>query len=158
MRGKLPINREWRDVMIDTGAAVNVITNEVKEDLGLKIVKGSRVRCVLANGDKIASKGKTMLELEIGENIVPIEVEVIEANGYEIIIGNETLQEVNANIDFKDKVVTLEIDGDTLEIPVSCTRKLVENIEEYDENEDELFDIDEESEYDECELWDEVKC
>ncbi|CAG8779466.1 11590_t:CDS:2, partial [Rhizophagus irregularis] len=54
-RGKLIINQELKDVMFDTGAAVNVITSQIMDEMDLKIEEPSTVRCVMINEDKLTS-------------------------------------------------------------------------------------------------------
>src|SRR6185295_15524351 len=107
------------------GAAVNVITNGIREELNLKIEEGSKVRCVMANGDKIGSLGVTTINLAFGNEDIPIRVEIIESDKDEIILGNGILKELQANIDFKEDTVTLWKDETFLEIPVRFTKGII---------------------------------
>ncbi|PKB94271.1 hypothetical protein RhiirA5_439166 [Rhizophagus irregularis] len=98
-RGKLIINQELKDVMFDTGAAVNVITSQIMDEMDLKIEEPSTVRCVMINEDKLASRGTTTIYIQFGDKEIPIKVEVIDSGKNEIVLGNGVLDMFKANID-----------------------------------------------------------
>ena len=79
LRCQVKINDTEIQAIIDTGAATNIISDKLLEKLGLEIQEPSRSRFTIANGDKTASLGKTEIQLEIGDWIIPITVEVIES-------------------------------------------------------------------------------
>ena len=94
MKTQLRINKKDIEVVIDSGAAISVITEKLRKELSLKIIGKSDITCTLANGGKIASLGKVNTEIEIYEKLViPIILDVIESNQKEVIIGNDLLNE-----------------------------------------------------------------
>ncbi|CAG8773646.1 11022_t:CDS:2, partial [Rhizophagus irregularis] len=117
LRGKLIINQELKDVMFDTGAAVNVITSQIMDEMDLRIEEPSTVRCVMINEDKVASRGTTTIYIQFGDKEVPIKVEVIDSGKNEIVLGNGVLDMFKANIDYTDKTIILKMDNETMDVP-----------------------------------------
>ena len=145
MKTQLRINNKDIEVIVDSGAAISVITEKLRKELNLKVIRKSDITCTLANGGKIASLGKINTEIEIYERIIiPITLDVIESNQREVIIGNDLLNEWNANINYKDKILELEDEEEIISIPVWYIRK----IEELDESEESEYESEsEKSEY-----------
>ena len=79
--------------IIDTGAAVSAITSALLKETQFNITEKSNTRCIMADGNRIASLGKSEIEIEIGEIITPIIVEVIDSKDWTLIIGNDFLSE-----------------------------------------------------------------
>jgi predicted aspartyl protease len=130
--------------IIDTGAAASAITSELLKETQYRIEEKSNTRCIMANGTKIASLGKTEIKIEIGEIITPVTVEVIDSKDWTLIIGNDFLGEWNSNINFESETLTLQDNEITIQIPVTYTRqkKVTFEVPEEDDEED-----DEEDEY-----------
>ena len=145
MKTQLRISNRDIEVIIDSGAAISVITEKLRKELSLRIIGKSNITCTLANGEKIASLGKVNTEIEIYEKLViPITLDVIESNQKEIIIGNDLLNEWNANINYKDKMLELEDEEEIISIPVWYIRQ----IEESEESEESEYESEsEKSEY-----------
>jgi predicted aspartyl protease len=137
MRCELEVNDIMVDVIIDTGAAINVMSNKLRKILNAPIEQKSNFRCIMANGQKVASLGKTTLNIGINEDIIlPIEVDVIDSIGKDLIIGNETLKDINAHIDFENKILEIEDnEGTIIEIPVEyeITSKKIENDKNFED-------------------------
>ncbi|GET54019.1 hypothetical protein GLOIN_2v1765994 [Rhizophagus irregularis DAOM 181602=DAOM 197198] len=113
---------ELKDVMFDTGAAVNVITSQIMDEMDLRIEEPSTVRCVMINEDKVASRGTTTIYIQFGDKEIPIKVE--------------------ANIDYTDKTIILKMDNETMDVPVKYIQKTIKGFEETlieDELLDELY-------------------
>ena len=145
MKTQLRISNKDIEVIIDSGAAISVITEKLRKELSLKIIGKSNITCTLANGGKIASLGKVNTEIEIYEKLViPITLDVIESNQKEVIIGNDLLNEWNANINYKDKMLELEDEEEIISIPVWY----IKQIEESDDSEESEYESEsEKSEY-----------
>ena len=125
--------------IIDTGAATNIITTTLLNTLQIPIHKSSETRFVMANGDKQASLGKSDIEVELESWNIPIEVEIIESNKKEILLGTKFLAELEGKIDLKAKILTLKINNETIKIPIWYTQKEMQMInepEEYSDSED----------------------
>ena len=145
MKTRVTINNRYIETVVDSGAAISIITDKLRKELKLPITDKSNITCTLANGGRIASLGKTGTEIIIGGIIVPIVLDVIESKQKEIIIGNDSLDEWNAVINYKDKTLELDDNEEIVIIPVWYFKKRDEN-EEY-ESESETEDEIEESEY-----------
>jgi predicted aspartyl protease len=120
MAMKTILNVEGKEIkiIIDAEAATSVITNKLKKELDIPIQKGSNVRFVLANGNKIAALGKTEVEIQINNKKIPIEVEIMDSKEKYIIIGNNILKKWNANIDFEEKILEISNNDEEVIIPI----------------------------------------
>lgn len=152
MRGILEINDENREVIIDSGAASNVITTALMKEMELEIEEPSNFRCIMANGAKVASLGKTTVNIGINEELMlPVQVNVLKSENKELIIGNDTLREMNARIDYEKKVLEIRIDGEEIiEILVEYERDIkVESRVESERKSEQEYEEELESEYEE---------
>ncbi|GBC09218.1 hypothetical protein RclHR1_00870009 [Rhizophagus clarus] len=136
--------------IIDTGAAASAISSSLLNETQFKITEKSNTRCIIADGSRVASLGKTEIEIEIGEIITPILVEVIDSIDWTLIIGNNFLAEWSSNIDFESKTMTLQDEDYIIRIPISYYRhkKVTFEINEESNSEDEF------EEYEEIETFD----
>jgi hypothetical protein len=136
--------------VIDTGAATNVMSHSQMQELGLKITKGSKTQLTLADGIKKASMGKASIEIEIGEYIIPVQVEVIESKSVDLLLGTELLSQIQGKIDFEKNKLTFQAEDDEVEIPIYYTRKqILRNIQdnEGEDSEEEFEETDYERDY-----------
>ncbi|GES94931.1 ribonuclease H-like domain-containing protein [Rhizophagus clarus] len=120
--------------IIDTGAAASAISSALLEETQFAITEKSNTRCIMADGSRVASLGKTEIEIEIGEIITPILVEVIDSKDWTLIIGNDFLAEWNSNIDFESKTMTLQDKEYIIEIPITYYRQKKVTFEVHEEN------------------------
>ncbi|CAB4420776.1 unnamed protein product [Rhizophagus irregularis] len=132
--------------IVDTGAAISVITNTLRKRLGTPISETSNIRCTIANGNKIASLGRTEIDIEVQEWIIPAIMEVIDSEENELIIGNDILKEWNANINFEDKTLILQDGEEIIEIPTEYYLTKTQNNQVNPNGEESDFES-EESEY-----------
>ena len=142
------INETEIQVIVDTGAATTIISNKLLEELGLTIQEPSKAVFIIANGGKTASLGKTEIELEIGDWIIPITAEIIESRNKDLIIGTKTLSQYKGKIDLEQKKVILNTNEDQIEIPIYYTKEEMEEVSDDDDDEysDEYEETDEEVE------------
>jgi hypothetical protein len=144
MKANLMINDQRIEVIIDSGAGPNVISNKLRQELDIPINSKSSERCTLANGQTIASLGKALVYLTINDNLeIPIVTEVIDSRAKEMIIGNDALGEWNAIIDYKDQVLWINYESKDIKIPINYIRE----IEDSDDDED--YEIEPEYDYEE---------
>ena len=103
------------------------------------------------NGTRIASLGKSIIEIEIDEIVTEIEVEVINSQDKMLIIGNDFMKNWRANINFETHTLTLNDQGYEIYIPVEYIKSNKVRFEtpsqdEYvEEEEDPNYEEDEES-------------
>ncbi|PKB93815.1 hypothetical protein RhiirA5_440251 [Rhizophagus irregularis] len=135
------INNKEIEVVIDSGAAISVITEKLRKELDIPIRGKSNITCTLADGGKIASLGKVNTEIKVYKELVlPITLDVIDSKQKEIIIGNDLLDKWNANINYKEKVLELENDEEIIDIPVWYIKQVEESEESDYESESEESD------------------
>ncbi|UZO02241.1 uncharacterized protein OCT59_020730 [Rhizophagus irregularis] len=102
----------------------------------------------MANGTRVASKGKIEITIEINENTkMKIIMDVIESVEKELILGNDVLREKKGIIDYNEKILILKEDGKDIEIPIEYENN-DENIND-DNDSDDSEDDDSENEYEE---------
>jgi predicted aspartyl protease len=154
MAMKTILNVEGKEVkiIIDTGAATSVITNKLRKELDIPIQKGSNIRFVLADGNKIAALGRTEVKIQINSKKIPIEVEIMDSKEKYIIIGNDILKKWNANIDFEEKILEITNNDEEIMIPIEYEKnkmiksEIIEN-NTSDEETEYTSESEEESEY-----------
>src|SRR3984957_1909828 len=75
--------------IVDTGAAASAMASALLKETQFNITEKSNTRCIMADGNRIASLGKSEIEIEIREIITPIIVEDIDSKDWTLIIGND---------------------------------------------------------------------
>src|SRR5881227_2910015 len=100
MKSKAEIEDVEIDAIIDTGAAISAMTRSLMEELGYKINRSSDVVIVTADGTKSRSLGKIVdMELILNGVDTIVTVQVIESKDRTLILGNDWLKKVKAQID-----------------------------------------------------------
>lgn len=143
MKTPVLINGYEIKAIVDTGAATCAISKRLLNEIGEEIEKSSNTRCIMANGSKTASLGRTMIEMEMEEIIIEIEVEVINSQERMLIIGNDFMSEWKANINFENNILTIIDQENEIYIPieyVKSNRITFENPIEEEELEDEYIE------------------
>ncbi|GBB94937.1 hypothetical protein RclHR1_24450003 [Rhizophagus clarus] len=120
----LRINGKEVRIIIDSGAAVSVISNNLRKKLGIDDIRPSRSSFTIANGTKVASIEKIKIMLEINDNIkIPVVIEVMDKDREELILGNDILGKKDSVIDFENKEVRIIEQEEVVSIPIEYTRK-----------------------------------
>ena len=66
--------------MLDSGAAVSIITEKLRQQLGLKVNRPSKIVVITANGTKQQALGEIQsVEIVIKTLLVPMKLQVIES-------------------------------------------------------------------------------
>ena len=125
------------DAIIDTGAAISAITRGLMRELGYKINQSSNVRITNANGIKTRSLGKISdMELTVSGIDTSVTVEVIESEDSTLILGNDWLKKVKAQIDMNKGKVSIKGVNGFVDIPIEFSTGKEENDDkEYEEEE-----------------------
>jgi len=94
---------------IDSGAATSVITSKLMKRLKEEIDSPSKIIITTITGDSKRSLGVISdLRIKVNGTLTPIDVEVIEEPKVEkLILGNDYLSMVNANMKYHDMKVVL---------------------------------------------------
>jgi len=103
---KVSINGITYDALVDTGAAVSLIAGRVYDswqNAGIKL-QASPVRLQTVSGQELPTKGKVRLDVR---PFGLIDLCVVERMGADIIIGSDTLDEVDADVLYKDRRIRI---------------------------------------------------
>lgn len=154
VRCDITINNTTIRAVVDTGAATNIMTSSLLRQLNLEIEESSKTRFIIANGERQASLGKTEIEIEVNDWIIPVKVEVIESRKKELLLGTKFLAEMKGLIDLEKQTMTLKIEEQDILIPIYYSQKQLkedeiendtsesENTDEYDNYEETDEEID----------------
>jgi predicted aspartyl protease len=134
MKSKAEIEDVEIDAIIDTGAAISAMTRSLMEELGYKIDKSSDVIIVTADGTKSRSLGKIIdMELTLNGINTIVTVQVIESKDRTLILGNDWLKKVKAQIDMDKGKINIKGKEGYVNIPVEFFVKRDEIDESYEE-------------------------
>ncbi|RHZ79395.1 hypothetical protein Glove_147g60 [Diversispora epigaea] len=124
--------------IVDSGAAISIVTRDAMEQLGYEIEEASKSIILPATGKKTQPLGVIRdLPITIQDQTIPIDVEVIDAATYSLLLGNNWLMKANASYNWSDQELTLRWRGKTLTIPANCSKETKEEFSELIENTDE---------------------
>jgi hypothetical protein len=95
---------------------------------------------VTANGEKVASLGRLIIEIELGDDTtIPVEVQIIElkdSKDRNLIIENDVIEKKKGNVDYNNRILTLQHKGKDVEMPFDFEHKEERNKAEDDEEYD----------------------
>ena len=85
----------------------------------------------------MAALGKAVIEMEIGEKMIKVEVQIIESKKRDFIMGTKLFAKAKGNIDFENKRLWLMIKGKEISVPIyfEKQKKSNENSENNENNE-----------------------
>jgi len=108
--------------LVDTGAGPSTITDKLRRELGIPIIKKSNVILTIADGKSIASLGIAEIDMEIDDELgLTLEVEVIDSRKKDLILGTDLLK--YGIIDMKERLLTIKFEGEIYEIPIDYERR-----------------------------------
>jgi Aspartyl protease len=147
--------------IVDSGAATNIMTSKLQKELNVRIIDKSKTVFTIANGEKVAALGKAVIEMEIGEKVMNVEVQIIESKKRDFILGTKLFAETKGNIDFENKRLWLIIEGKEVSVPIYFEKQRKDvrigenNNEENNENEENEYEENEYESNEEQELYEE---
>jgi hypothetical protein len=141
MRAELEVEDQLISAIIDTGAAVSVITDKLRRKLNIPIFGKSKFRCTIANGQKIAALGKANITIRYKDELEIIrEIEVIESKEEDLILGNDIWKLFKTKINYEEEIMEVEEEGETIIIPIRYEREIIyeseESEDEYESNDE----------------------
>jgi hypothetical protein len=124
--------------IVDSGAAISIITCDAMEQLGYEIEEASKSIILPATGVKTQPLGIIRdLPITIQGQTIPIDVEVIDAATYSLLLGNNWLMKANASYNWREQELTLRWRGKTLTVPANCSKETKEEFSEIKANTEE---------------------
>ena len=107
---KVKIEDEWYSAIVDTGAAVSAISQTLMKKIGFTIQAPVTYKIKGVGGQRIIPLGVIHdFHVKIGKITIPIEVAVLDIPSCQLILGNDFLKKVNAQILYADPSPTLTI-------------------------------------------------
>ena len=121
MQCELMVGREPVKAIIDSGAATSIITYKLMKKLGHTITCPSKIIVVTTNGQKVKPLG-VVNEFPITINYlkIPTTMEVLESPEDLLLLGNDWLRRVKANLDWESLKLTVRSKGRQETVNVSC--------------------------------------
>ncbi|CAJ0906246.1 12426_t:CDS:2 [Entrophospora sp. SA101] len=141
LKGKIHIGNKETEVVINTGSGVSLITQQYLNKLGRQIDQESNSQLVDINGKETRPLGavKNVLVTINGKKPIHIDMAVMRATNYNVILGNNWLRKIEATINFKDKVLQFKERKDLLQHPIMFEKEskkvILEGNDLYDEEE-----------------------
>ena len=122
------------NAIIDTEATKSIITKGLMDELGYKIDKLSDIVIINTDGTKSRSLGKIInMELTLGEMNTTMTMEVIKSTNRTLILGNNWLKKINANIDYEKGELNIKRRKGNVNIPVEILKRIEKDEEKYEE-------------------------
>ena len=142
------INQQPVIAVIDSGAAVSIMTTAMMKTLKLTIDGPSEYVIKTANGTRVRSLGEIQdLPLKVRNLIIKTNVQIIESSDSVFILGNNWMRKVNAALDWNKKMLTIRYNRRSTTVPVIFTLpkpiKMKQSFEYDDEEEYESEELEE---------------
>ena len=133
-------------VVIDSGATASLITKKLMKKLGYIIDQSSKLVIIAVNGEKTRALGEIMdFPLKVKGIHFTHNIQVIDFSDEILILGNDWLTKVNANLDWKERTLMLWKSNRMVSIPVQLTKSYISKTNE--DFSDEIDKSDESEEY-----------
>ena len=155
-RCNIKVNGKEIEAIIDTGAGPNVISKRMMEKLRMEIKNENTSNGIIIGieGKGMAALGKIQIIIQIEGLFMPVKLQVIDSKRNILILGNNILGKLNANINYGEKILTIEKENEVRKVPIWHNRNEESETESEDDNENESNEESEneyEEEYDEDE-------
>src|SRR4051812_42415463 len=105
------------------------------EQLEFDIEEATSKRIVSANGERTESLGKIKdFPIKISNSLIPINVEVMETDSYNILLGNDWMMKAGTTYNWKNQELTLDWRNQRIKVNASC--KQIRNLKEESDSEE----------------------
>ena len=145
----------WKvEVILDSGSSISIISKKFMESIGRRIEKVSGRKITGIHGERRPSLGiVTQVPIKLEEIVVAVDMEVIDAAGYALILGTDWLRKAHAIIDYQECKLILKDERRTAQISCRNTRATVlDNDKDDDDSEEEYEESSDDSDTDEEEV------
>src|SRR5215469_11398446 len=123
--GEAVVYNQPVNVLIDSGAVGCIISKRYLDQVHKNIDAPTNIKIIDVMGNKSAPLGVVyQVPVKIRDITVPINMIVTNSAEYNVLLGNEWLKKVNANINYGSSTITIKYEGLQQKIPVTCTQKL----------------------------------
>ncbi|CAB5179541.1 unnamed protein product [Rhizophagus irregularis] len=113
------------NVLIDSGAVGCIISKRFLDKVNKGIELPTNIKIIDVTGQKSSPLGMVQ-QVPVQMRDIKVYVNMIVTNSaeYNVLLGNEWLKKVNANIDYGQNTITIKYEGIQQQIPVTCSQKL----------------------------------
>ncbi|CAG8455607.1 13803_t:CDS:1 [Acaulospora morrowiae] len=143
--------------VLDSGAAVSIMSKKLLTKLRLQISEPSNAVVITANRTRERALGKLKdIALQIGRITVPTDFQVIESTEEMILLGMSWFKKLRACLYFNEQKLIITHKEESIELPIHQEKEVkIEEPEEKEENyeEDDYFDTYKEEDLDEVESY-----
>ncbi|CAG8615566.1 11185_t:CDS:2 [Acaulospora morrowiae] len=102
--------------VLDSGAAVSIMSKKLLTKLGLRITEPSSAVVVTANGTRERTLGKIRdVALELGGIIIPTDFQVIESTDEMMLLGMSWFKKLRARLHFDEQKLFITYDGEIID-------------------------------------------
>lgn len=106
--------------VLDSGAAVSIITKKLMDKLKLKIDKPSSTVVITATGTRTRALGQIEdVKIAIQDILLPSTFQVIESADETLLLGNDWFHRAQARIHFDEQRLLLKHEDRRIEVPIS---------------------------------------
>jgi hypothetical protein len=111
-------------LIVDSGSSISVISKQFLADIGHKVAGTSNKTVSDIHGEKKRPVGFAKdIEVAVGSVKATVDMDVIDAKDYAIIVGTDWLTKVHANINFNPAQLTISQNGTTVTVPCQQWRE-----------------------------------
>src|SRR6185369_10856300 len=138
----------WKvEVILDSGSSISIISKKFMESIGRRIEKVSGRKITGIHGERRPSLGiVTQVPIKMEEIVVAVDMEVIDATGYALILGTDWLRKAHAIIDYQECKLILKDGKQTAQISCKNTKAVVlDNDDKDDDSEEEYIESSDDS-------------
>ena len=127
MKCEILVGREPVTAVINSGAAVSIITHSLMKKLGYTPDQLSNLVIAITNGARIKALGE-ISHLQVSCNYLKIltTIQVIESKDDVLILGNNWLIKVRASMDYERSILTIKYKGRSERIAITCLQNDVQ--------------------------------
>jgi hypothetical protein len=141
--------------ILDSGAAVSIITAKLMKKLGLQIEGPSKTIVVTANGTRDKALGIIRdVKITVNDIIIPVNLQVIDSRDETLLLRTDWFNKARAKLDFENSTLNVRYLGRTTTLNAThIGPTFMPIIEELEDNEDEDEWIEDEEDEDEYETF-----
>src|SRR6185295_10110420 len=125
------------DIILDSGSSTSIISKKFLDHLKRKANRQSNRMITGIHGDKKSSLGICdNIAVHIGDVVVSADMEIIDTQAYNLVLGTDWLRKANAVINYKDSQVTISDGSRQAQVTCRNSTQLLLPINDEEEEED----------------------
>src|SRR5436305_6056987 len=119
MQIQVRINNHLTKLILDSGSAISLISQDFARKLGIKATEPSKLLISTAAGKVSRLLGKIVnLSIQIDSIKIPSTVHIIDTNDYQVLVGNDWLKEARTQINWNSGEATFEYSGRLIRVAI----------------------------------------